>query len=78
MNSREMFGEDNAARMKFQDRTMPCKRCGTIMHMGTGDFPTDYKCGRCDTMFNSAGSEVRSISESSDCEESEYCGGGEE
>ena len=57
MNTKQMFGSENAYRMKTT-KTMSCE-CGTLMHQGTGQFATDYKCSKCGRMFNSAGSEVR-------------------
>lgn len=53
---KQMFGEENAYRMKTT-KTMTCQ-CGTLMHQGTGDFATDYKCSKCGRMYNSAGTEV--------------------
>ena len=57
MNMKQMFGSENAYRMKTT-KTMTCQ-CGAVMRQGTGQFATDYKCDRCGKMFNSAGSEVR-------------------
>lgn len=56
MNMKEMFGTENAYRMKTT-KTMTCK-CGHTLYQGTGQFATDYQCGACGKMYNSAGTEV--------------------
>ena len=56
MNAKQMFGSENAYRMKTV-KTMTCD-CGKILHQGSGQFATDYRCDKCGQEYNSAGTGI--------------------
>jgi predicted RNA-binding Zn-ribbon protein involved in translation (DUF1610 family) len=68
MNMKQLFGSENAYRMKTV-KTMPCKGCGTVMHQGSGEFATDYQCPNCGREFNSGGQSLVSRSSRDDYED---------